>query len=70
MVTWLGRTGSPVSRTWRCTNGTIDLFAASDKAIHDKCPNHTSAGFIEFLDKINREVPVDAGPSGPVVSAV
>jgi transposase len=44
-------------------NGTIDLFAALDIAtgmvIHDLRPNHTSAEFIKFLNKINREVPAD-----------
>ena len=42
-------------------NGTIDLFAALNIAtgtvIHDLRPNHTSADFITFLNKINREVP-------------
>ena len=42
-------------------NGTIDLFAALNIAtgtvIHDLRPNHTSAEFIKFLNKINREVP-------------
>jgi len=42
-------------------NGTIDLFAALDIAtgqvITDLRPNHTSAEFIKFLNKINREVP-------------
>lgn len=42
-------------------NGTIDLFAALDmatgKVITDLRPNHTSAEFIKFLNKINREVP-------------
>jgi transposase len=44
-------------------NGTIDLFAALDIAtghvITDLRPNHTSAEFIKFLNKINREVPAD-----------
>lgn len=44
-------------------NGTIDLFAALDIAsghvITDLRPNHTSAQFIKFLNKINREVPDD-----------
>ena len=42
-------------------NGTIDLFAALDIAtgnvICDLRPNHTSAEFIKFLNKVNREVP-------------
>ena len=42
-------------------NGTIDLFAALDiasgKVISELRPNHTSAEFIKFLNKINREVP-------------
>ncbi|HUG85798.1 MAG TPA: IS630 family transposase [Euzebya sp.] len=42
-------------------NGTIDLFAALDiasgKVISELRPNHTSAQFIKFLNKINREVP-------------
>ncbi len=42
-------------------NGTIDLFAALDiasgKVISELRPNHTSAQFINFLNKINREVP-------------
>lgn len=42
-------------------NGTIDLFAALDmatgKVITDLRPNHTSAEFVKFLNKINREVP-------------
>ena len=42
-------------------NGTIDLFAALDIAtgnvITDLRPNHTSAQFVKFLNKINREVP-------------
>ena len=42
-------------------NGTIDLFAALDiatgKVITDLRPSHTSAEFIKFLNKINREVP-------------
>jgi len=44
-------------------NGTIDLFAALDIAsgnvITELRPNHTSAQFIRFLNKINREVPAD-----------
>lgn len=42
-------------------NGTIDLFAALDmatgKVITELRPNHSSAEFIKFLNKINREVP-------------
>jgi len=42
-------------------NGTIDLFAALNIAtgnvISELRPNHTSAQFIKFLNKINREVP-------------
>ena len=42
-------------------NGTIDLFAALDiatgQAISQLRPSHTSAEFIRFLNKINREVP-------------
>jgi transposase len=42
-------------------NGTIDLFAALDIAtgqvISELRPNHNSAQFIKFLNKINREVP-------------
>jgi transposase len=42
-------------------NGTIDLFAAlnvaTGKVISDLRPTHTSAEFIKFLNKINREVP-------------
>lgn len=42
-------------------NGTIDLFAALDIAsgqvITELRPNHNSAQFIKFLNKINREVP-------------
>ena len=42
-------------------NGTIDLFAALDIAtgqvITELRPNHDSAQFIKFLNKINREVP-------------
>jgi transposase len=42
-------------------NGTIDLFAALDIAsgqvITELRPNHTSAQFIRFLNKINRETP-------------
>jgi len=44
-------------------NGTIDLFAALDmatgKVITDLRPNHSSAEFIKFLNKINRQVPAD-----------
>ena len=44
-------------------NGTIDLFAALDmatgKVITDLRPNHNSAQFIKFLNKINREVPAE-----------
>jgi transposase len=44
-------------------NGTIDLFAALDIAtgqvITDLRPNHTSAQFIKFLNKVNRQVPAD-----------
>ncbi len=44
-------------------NGTIDLFAALDIAtgnvITELRPNHTSAQFIKFLNKINREVPTE-----------
>ena len=44
-------------------NGTIDLFAALDmatgKVITDLRPNHSSAEFIKFLNKINREVPAE-----------
>ena len=44
-------------------NGTIDLFAALDiasgKVISELRPNHTSAQFIRFLNKINREVPAE-----------
>ena len=44
-------------------NGTIDLFAALNIAtgnvITELRPNHTSAQFIKFLNKINREVPDD-----------
>jgi len=42
-------------------NGTVDLFAALEiatgKVITDLRPSHTSAEFIKFLNKINREVP-------------
>ncbi len=42
-------------------NGTLDLFAAlnlpSGHVITALRPNHTSAEFIKFLNKINREVP-------------
>jgi transposase len=44
-------------------NGTIDLFAALNIAtgnvISELRPNHTSAQFIKFLNKIKREVPND-----------
>ena len=44
-------------------NGTIDLFAALDIAtgtvITELRPNHDSAQFIKFLNKINREVPAE-----------
>ncbi|WP_330507487.1 IS630 family transposase, partial [Gordonia prachuapensis] len=44
-------------------NGTIDLFAALEIAtgtvITELRPTHTSAEFIKFLNKINREVPDD-----------
>ena len=44
-------------------NGTIDLFAALNIAtgmvITELRPNHTSAQFIKFLNKINREVPAE-----------
>jgi transposase len=44
-------------------NGTIDLFAALNIAtgnvICDLRPNHTSAEFIKFLNKVNREVPAE-----------
>lgn len=42
-------------------NGTLDLFAALEiatgKVITDLRPCHTSAEFVKFLDKIDREVP-------------
>jgi len=45
-------------------NGTVDLFAALNIAtgtvITELRPNHTSAQFIKFLNKINREVPADS----------
>lgn len=44
-------------------NGTLDLFAALEiatgKVITDLRPSHTSAEFVKFLNKINREVPAD-----------
>ena len=44
-------------------NGTIDLFAALEiatgRVITDLRPSHTSAEFIKFLNKINREVPAE-----------
>jgi transposase len=42
-------------------NGTVDLFAALEittgKVITDLRPSHTSAEFVTFLNKVNREVP-------------
>ncbi len=42
-------------------NGTLDLFAALEiatgKVITDLRPCHTSAQFVAFLNKVNREVP-------------
>lgn len=42
-------------------NGTVDLFAALEiatgRVITDLRPCHTSAEFIKFLNKVNREVP-------------
>lgn len=42
-------------------NGTLDLFAALEiatgKVITDLRPSHTSADFVAFLNKVNREVP-------------
>lgn len=44
-------------------NGTVDLFAALEiatgKVITDLRPSHTSAEFVKFLNKINREVPAE-----------
>jgi transposase len=44
-------------------NGTCDLFAALDiatgKVITDIRKSHTSADFVAFLNKVNREVPKD-----------
>jgi transposase len=44
-------------------NGTCDLFAALEiatgKVITDICTSHTSADFVAFLNKVNREVPKD-----------
>jgi transposase len=44
-------------------NGTVDLFAALEiatgKVITDLRPSHTSAEFIKFLNKVNREVPAE-----------
>jgi transposase len=44
-------------------NGTLDLFAALDiatgKVITDLRKTHTSADFVAFLNKVNREVPKD-----------
>jgi transposase len=44
-------------------NGTLDLFAALEiatgKVITDLRPSHTSAEFIKFLNKVNREVPAN-----------
>ena len=46
-------------------NGTCDLFAALEiatgKVITDIRPRHTSADFVAFLNKVNREVPKDLG---------
>jgi transposase len=44
-------------------NGTVDLFAALEiatgKVITDLRPCHTSAEFVAFLNKVNREVPAE-----------
>lgn len=52
-------------------NGTIDLFAALNIAtgtvITDLRPNHTSAQFIKFLNKINRNAPAEPLDIDPVV---
>jgi transposase len=44
-------------------NGTVDLFAALEiatgKVICDLRPRHTSADFIAFLNKVNRNVPAE-----------
>ena len=44
-------------------NGTCDLFAALEiatgKVITDIRPRHTSADFVAFLNKVNREVPAE-----------
>jgi transposase len=44
-------------------NGTLDLFAALEiatgKVITDLRKSHTSADFVAFLNKINREVPAE-----------
>ena len=44
-------------------NGTCDLFAALEiatgKVITDIRPRHTSADFVAFLNKVNRNVPAD-----------
>src|SRR3954453_9625906 len=44
-------------------NGTCDLFApleiATGKVITDIRPRHTSADFVAFLNKVNRNVPAD-----------
>jgi transposase len=44
-------------------NGTCDLFAALEiatgKVITDIRPSHTSADFIAFLNKVNRNVPTE-----------
>ncbi|MDP3894399.1 IS630 family transposase [Nocardioides sp.] len=44
-------------------NGTVDLFAALEiatgKVITDLRPSHTSADFVAFLNKVNREVPTE-----------
>ena len=65
----LNRTAAPMlpSTPARAThdyerNGTCDLFAALDVAtgtvITDIKKSHTSADFVAFLNKVNREVPV------------
>lgn len=44
-------------------NGTVDLFAALEiatgKVITDIRPRHTSADFVAFLNKVNRNVPAE-----------
>ncbi len=44
-------------------NGTCDLFAALEiatcKVITDIRPRHTSADFVAFLNKVNRNVPAE-----------